>query len=118
MSLSINSKTFSADSYGTNAVIYAGPAHTLSVKDDLRLARTAAKPTSVFSGVGRVQSKLSRTLTLTGALTPSHEGIIDLSASVPVGAASADIDSLVNDYAAWVAHASFKTLLKQLLINY
>jgi hypothetical protein len=88
------------------------------VKDDLRLARTAAKPTSVFSGVGRVQSKLSRTLTLTGALTPSHEGIIDLSASVPVGAASADIDSLVNDYAAWVAHASFKTLLKQLLINY
>ena len=118
MSLTINAKTFSAESYTANAVNYAGPAHTLSLKDDLRLARTVPKPTSTFSGVGRTQSKLSRTLTLTGAQTPTHEGIIDLSASMPVGAAAADIDSMVNDFAAWVAHASFKTLLKQLLTTY
>lgn len=118
MSLTINAKAFTADSLAANAVNYAGPAKTLSLKDDLRLARTAAKPTSVFSGVARTQAKLSRTLTLTGALTPSHEGILDLSISVPVGAASADIDSMVNDFAAWVAHASFKTLVKNLQTNY
>jgi len=118
MSLTINAKAFAADSYTANAVNYTGPAHTLSLKDDLRLARTAAKPTSVFSGVARTQSKLVRTLTLTGALTPSHDAIMDLAISIPVGAASADIDSLVNDYAAWVAHASFKTLVKNLLTTY
>lgn len=118
MALTINSKTFTADSYSANAVNYAGPAHTLSLRDDLLLTRQAARATSVFSGVARVRAKLGRTLTLTGALTPSHEGILDLSGSVPVGAASADIDSLVNDFAAWIAHASFKTQMKQLLITY
>jgi len=118
MSLTINSKAFATESTGPNFGQYSGPANTLSVKDLLRLARTMPKPTSVFSGVGRVQSKLSRTLTLTGSLTPTHEGILDMSCSIPVGAASADIDSLVNDYAAWVAHASFKTMLKQLLVVY
>jgi len=118
MSLTINAKVFAADSYAANAVNYAGPAHTLSWKDDLRLARTAAKPTSIFSGVARTQSKFSRGMTLTGALTPVHDGIFDLSTSLPVGCAAADIDSMVNDYAAWLAHASFKTMLKQLLITY
>jgi hypothetical protein len=118
MSLTINAKTFTADSLAASAVNYAGPAKTLSLKDDLRLARTAAKPTAVFSGVARVQAKLSRTLALTGALTPTHEGILDLGGSIPVGAASADIDSLINDFAAWVAHASFKTLCKNLQTNY
>jgi len=118
MSLTINSKAFATESTGPNFGQYAGPLNTLSVKDLLRLARTAPKPTSVFSGVGRVQSKYVRTLTLTGSLTPTHDGIIDTNISTPVGAASADIDVMVNDYAAWVAHASFKTLVKQLLCVY
>jgi len=118
MSLTINSKAFAPDGYAANATTYAGPAKTLSLKDDLKLARTAPKETSTFSGVGRSQAKLSRSLTLTGAKTTSHEGIIDCQISIPVGAAGADIDSMVNDFAAWVAHASFKTMVKNLLTTY
>jgi len=118
MSLTINAKAFATESTGPNFAQYAGPLNTLSVKDLLRLARTQPKPTSVFSGVGRIQSKYVRTLTLTGMLTPSHDAIFDQSISMPLGAASGDIDIMVNDYAAWVAHASFKTMIKQLLVLY
>lgn len=118
MSLTINAKTVTADGGTQNSIGYVAPAHTLSWKDDLRLARTLPKATSLFSGVARGQSKWVRTFTLTGALTPTHEGILDLSSSFPVGAASADIDSLINDFAAWVAHASFKTFIKNQTISY
>jgi len=118
MSLTINAKSVTADSFATNAVGYVAPAHTLSWKDDLRLARTLPKPTSLFSGVARGQSKWSRSFTLTGAATTVHDGILDLSTSFPVGAASADIDSLINDFAAWMAHASFKTFIKNQTISY
>jgi len=118
MTWTFNSKAFTADGQTANAVQYAGPAQTLSLKDQLRVARTAPKPTSTFSGVGRTQVKLVRTLTLTGALTPTHEGIIDLSMSMPVGFTGADVDAMVNDFAAAVAHANFKTIAKNLLITY
>lgn len=118
MSWTINAKVFSADGSTANSVLYAGPAQTLSVKDNLKLARTAPKPTSVFSGVARTQIKQTRTLTLTGALTPTHEGIIDCTVSIPVGFTGADVDSLVNDFAAAVAHANFKTIVKNQLLTY
>jgi hypothetical protein len=55
---------------------------------------------------------------LTGALTPTHEGIIDIQMSMPVGFTAADVDAMVNDVAAWMAHASFKLLAKNLTITY
>lgn len=116
--LTINAKTFTADSFGANAVGYLGPAHTLSVKDDVRLARTAPKPTTVFSGVGRTTSKLSRTLTLTGALTTTGDAILEINVSVPVGAASGDIDSILNDMGSFLASASYKTHVKGLQISF
>lgn len=118
MSLTVNAKTYTADQYGSNAVIYYGPAHTLSVLDDIRMGRVAPKPTSVFSGVGRTSAKLSRTLTLTGALTPSGLVILESSVSVPVGAASADIDSVLNDMGAFIASATYKTHVKGLQIAF
>lgn len=118
MSLTINAKTVSADGGTQNVVGYVAPAHTLSWKDDLRLARTLPKPTSLFSGVARGQSKWVRSFTLTGAATTVHDGILDLSTSFPVGAAGADIDSLINDFAAWLAHASFKTFVKNQTITF
>jgi len=114
MSLTVNAKTFTGDSYSANAVGYYGPAHTLSVKDDIRLAKVAPKPTSVFSGVGRSSAKLTRTLTLTGALTTTGEAILDISMSVPVGAAGADVDSLLNDMGAFLSSASGKLVAKNL----
>jgi hypothetical protein len=118
MTLSVNSKTFTADSFAANAIGYNGPAHTLSVKDDIRLGRTAPKATTVFSGVGRTSAKLTRTLTLTGALTTTGEAILEISASIPVGAASADVDAICNDMGAYLSSATAKLVVKNLAISY
>jgi hypothetical protein len=116
MSLSINAKSYAPDAYSTNSVGYTGPAHTMSVKDYVKLSRQAAAPVATFSGVARAEAKLTRTLTLTGALTPTHDAIFRVPVSIPVGAASADIDALCNDMGAWIATTAFKDLLKKQLI--
>jgi hypothetical protein len=118
MSLTVNASTYAADSIGPNLVAYAGPAHTASVKDRLSLGRTAAKPTSVFSGVVRSEGKLTRTLTLTGALTTTGDAILEIRTSIPVGAASAAIDAMLNDMGAFLASASYKTIVKNSAINF
>jgi len=118
MSLTVNASTYTADSFGTSAVGYNGSAHTVSVKDDVRLSRTAPKPTTTFSGVGRTSAKLTRTLTLTGALTTTWDAILDIQVTVPVGASGANIDSLLNDMGAFLASASFKTHVKNQQISF
>lgn len=118
MALTINAKTYGADSFGANAVGYFGPAHTASVKDDVRLSRVFAKPTSVFSGVGRTSAKITRTVTLTGALTTTWDAILDIQVTIPVGMASADVDTLLNDMGACLASASFKTHVKGLQVSF
>lgn len=118
MSLVFNTKTYNADSYQQNIVGYTGAAKTVSIKDDLSLRRTAPKPTSAFSGVGRTQSKMTRTLTLTGALTPSGEAILSIDVSIPVGSASADVDALLNDMGALLSSANFKTHVKSQTITF
>jgi hypothetical protein len=118
MSLTINAKTYTADSFASNSVGYIGSLKTVSVKDDVRLLRTAPKATAVFSGVGRTSAKLSRTLTLTGALTPQGDGIVEISVSVPVGYASADVDALLNDMGSFLASASFKSHVKSQQVNF
>lgn len=118
MALTINAKTYTADSYAKDSVGYIGTLKTVSVKDDVRLARTAPKPTVSFSGVGRTNAKLTRTLTLTSALTPTGDGLLSIDVSIPVGAASADVDSLLNDMGAFLASASFKTHVKSQQVAY
>jgi len=118
MSLSVNAKTYNLDSNTVNYAVYAGPLNTLSVKDVVKLSRTPAKPTAQLSGVSRTDAKLTRTLTLTGALTPAHDAIGDFSMSVPVGAASADIDAILNDMGAYIASAAFKTHVKSQAIMF
>lgn len=118
MALTINAKTYNADSYQQNQVGYIGSLKTVSVKDDVALKRTSPKATTVFSGVGRTSAKLTRTLTLTGALTPTGDGIVEISVSVPVGYASADVDSLLNDMGSFLASASFKTHVKSQQVSF
>lgn len=117
MAFTVNAKVYSADAIQKDAIGYVGPANTLSVKDQLRMSRVAPKPTSLFSGVSRVEAKLTRTLALTGALTPTHDGIFAVPISIPVGAASADIDTMCTDMGTFIGSAAFKTFVKQLLIN-
>lgn len=118
MSLTINAKTYTADSFQQNQVGYIGTLKTVSAKDDCVLRRTAPKATDVFSGVGRTSAKLTRTLTLTGAKTPTGDAICDISVSVPVGYAAADVDAVLNDMGAFLASASFKTHVKSQQISY
>jgi len=118
MSLVFNTKTFSADSFGVNAVGYVGPAKTSSTKDDLTLRRTAPKPTTNFSGVSRGLAKLVRTHTLTNALNPAWDSITNVDVSLPVGIAAADVDALCADVSALIASQAFKDHLKKQLINF
>lgn len=118
MTLAVSTKTYSADAFGSNSVGYIGPAKTASTKDDLLLRRTAAKPTTVFSGVARAQAKLTRTHTLVAAKTPTGDSVTDLQIAIPVGAASADVDAICDDLGAFIASANFKTFVKSQKINY
>lgn len=118
MALTINAKTYNADSFQQNAVGYIGTAKTVSVKDDVVLRRTAPKPTDVFSGVGRTSAKLTRTLTLTGAKTTSGDAILSIDVSIPVGYASADVDAVLNDMGAFLASASFKSHVKSQQVSF
>jgi hypothetical protein len=118
MALTVNAATYNGDSYQKDSVTYIGPAKTVSVKDDVKLARTAPKPTITFSGVGRTQFKLTRTLALTGALTPTWDAIVTVDVSVPVGFTAANIDTMLNDAGAFVSSASFKTHVKSQQIAY
>lgn len=117
MALTVNAKSYVADSFGPNAVGYVGPAHTASIKDTIRLARTAAKATATYSGTNRYQLKASRTHTLTGVLTSTGDSITDLGFNLPAGIAAADVDTLCADLGAYIATAEFKTLLKAMTIS-
>jgi hypothetical protein len=118
MSLTVNAKTYTADSFEKNQVSYNGANKTVSVKDDMKLSRLAPKPTTSFSGLSRTEAKLTRTLALTSALTPTGDGSVTVSIAVPVGYASADVDALLNDIGTWLTTAAAKTFAKTPQISF
>lgn len=119
MAITVNTKVYESDvAVSPNQVPYVGPANTLSIKDRLDLYRTNPKATNTFSGVGRSRLKLVRTLPLTGAKTPSSDAIADVNISIPVGASSTDIDTLITDVAGLLALAFAKALAKNLDITH
>lgn len=118
MALTVGTLTFTQDSFQKDSVGYMGGLKTVSSKDDVKLARTAPKPTVDFSGVGRTQAKWTRTLTLTGSLTPTWDAILEMNVSVPVGFSGTDIDTLLNEFGAFVAGSSFKSHVKSQKIAY
>lgn len=118
MSLTINAKVYTADAFASDSIGYIGPLKTTSVKDDAVLRRLAIKPTTVFSGVSRTYAKLTRTLALTGALTPSGDAFVNVEVMVPVGFAAADVDALLNDMGSLVASVSFKTHVKSRAVSF
>lgn len=118
MSLSVNTKTYTANKHLASAVVFAGPSASLSDRDDIVLSVVEPKPVSTFSGVGRARAKLTRTLTLTGALSPTSVASFQVDVVVPVGFSGTDVDALVNDFAAWLATADFKSLVKNQKISF
>lgn len=118
MTLTVNAKAFNANQFNNTSVGYFGTLKTVTVKDDLRLSFANAKPTDVFSGLTRAAAKLTRTLTLTGAKTASGDAILNIEVAIPVGAASADIDAVLNDMGSYLSSASCKTHVKNQQISY
>lgn len=118
MSLAINAKTYTANSFASNAVEYNGPAKTASVKDNALMRYVSPKLTAAYSGVSRVYCTLTRTLTLTGAVTPTGDLAVKIEVMVPVGASGTDIDTALNDMGAFLASASYKTHVKTPQINF
>lgn len=118
MSLTVNATTYTLDSYpAAQAALYYSSAHSATTKDDLRISRVAPKATSTFSGVNRQSFKLTRTHTLTGALTSTGESITEMSFSLPVGISTANIDSICADLGAFFSSAAGKTMVKSQLIS-
>lgn len=118
MSLSVNAKTYTPDSFEKDSVGYIGASKTGSVKDDIVLRRTRAKSNGVFSGMSRTNAKLTRTHTLTGALTSTGDVVLSIDVAVPVGFASADVDAVLNDMGAFLASATFKTHVKSNSVSF
>jgi len=115
MTITVNTKAYVADvASSPNSIPYKGPGATLSNLDQFDLYRTTPKPTKEFSGMARSRVKLSRTLTLTGALTSKGPLTIDVQINVPVGASGTDVDDALDDIAAGLAQTWAQELAKNL----
>lgn len=115
MPIVVNTKTYVADVPSSkDSIPYVGPSQSLSVQDNFHLYRTAPKPTADFSGVARARVKLARTLTLTGAKTTSGLATLDVMVNIPVGAASADVDSMLSDLSVGLGQSWAQDLAKKL----
>lgn len=112
MALTVNAKTYNNDVPRSPDILrYTGPLHTLSFPDYIDLSRTAPKATADYDGKGRARVKLTRRAT-NGSGVHLGDYIFDVAVSIPVGSASAEQDSVINDIAAWLATTAAKDLFK------
>lgn len=95
MAITVNTRAYNSDRVAADSVGYVGPAHTFSVPDTLVLKRTAPKPTADFAGVSRVSAKFSRQVVLADASKAT--AIVEVTTSLPVGMAEADVDLIRDD---------------------
>jgi hypothetical protein len=118
MSITLNTKVYNPDvASSKDSIPYVGPGNNVTTVDKIDLFRTAPKPTKDFSGVARSRVRLTRTLTLTSALTPLGQGSVDTAINVPVGASSADVEAMLEDHAAGLAQAWALDLAYKLDLN-
>lgn len=98
MTITVNTKSYVADvSPNANTTVYRGPAATFGVKDQLVLSRTAPKATAEYPGNARARIKFARTLQYNATTGETADAIIEVNVSIPVGVATASIDSLRDD---------------------
>jgi hypothetical protein len=118
MSLTVNAKSYLNDvARGSDSFRYLhSTLHTASHPDMVDLYRTPA-PSGVDGTTkykGRV--KLTRGCT-NGTVELAGDIIIDIVMSVPTTCASAEIDSAINDLAAFMATSTVKSVVKAGIIN-
>lgn len=108
--MEFNTKTYSQYSVTADTATFAGPLHSVSLNDLLRLVRVAPVPQKNFAGVARRDGTFTRTHALSqGGSHPSKMGV---TSSFAVGVSSADIDALIADFRGWVASAAFVDFIK------
>jgi len=112
MSITINTKTYTANKFNGASVGYFGPSNSALAQDKCYMSVTDTKGNAGYSGDVRATVRFFRTFTLTGALTPTGEAYVDVPMKIPKGAASADIDALLNDVGAFLSSADGKTFVK------
>jgi hypothetical protein len=95
MSITVSTKTYTADRTSPDAIVYAGPSHTISNSDIIEMKRVYPKATKDFAGVARPSIKISRTVTLADASKAT--AILSITGSLPVGTADSDLNSLIAD---------------------
>lgn len=95
MSLTLNTKSYNQDRVAPDAVVYNGPAHTFTVKDQVELKRSAPKPTKDFRGISRPTARILRTVTLDDGT--KWDASLTITGSLPVGMSAEDLTSLVAD---------------------
>lgn len=116
--MDINTKTYAVDSSSPNSVIYAGPAHTTSNKDLMKLGRVPTVLNKDGTGIAKARQQFVRSVE-TNAVTGRKEDLyltIDAT-KIPVGTPDASIDTLVDDFCSTTNKANLKLLLKGLKIN-
>lgn len=100
MPITLNTKVYSQDAMlSPNATRYAAAASTLTVPDYLDIKATAPKPTASFGGVQRASAKFHRTVATTGVPNTTGTAIVEISVSIPAGAAQAAAESILDDAA-------------------
>lgn len=115
MPLTINTVVFSSFRVLPDSNTLASPSNTVTVKDTAEMSRVFPKPVKDNPGVGRPRFKRVKTLTLSDG--SKKDMIIEVSGSVPVGAADADVLSVLDDVADGLALQDLKDLFTKLDIN-
>lgn len=115
MSLVFNTKTYTQDTISGNVATYFGPDRAVGKKDNCQLRREEAKASATFSGFSKGAAKLTRTMSLTDAKTPTADNSIEFSCKIAVGTPEADVAELFADAAALAAHAAFAATAKGII---
>lgn len=115
MTITVNTKSYNSYRMLPDSNTLTGPAATASTHDSITLRRKFAVKTKDFAGVNRPGVKLVRTLTLADG--SKADALIDVSGSIPAGAADADILSLLSDTKETLALQDAKDLFTKLDVN-
>lgn len=117
MTITVNTRVYTADRVSPDSVAYTSPANTITITDRLEMARVYPKPQGTFRGVAKPSMRITKTVTINATTGETAPLIASCSFSVPVGTLSADVDTLCADLASFFALADAKSLLKTLDIN-
>lgn len=113
MSLTVNAKTYADDvPLSADVMRYNGPLNDLDTKDTCLAKRTAAKPSGDYPGNFRGEQVFTRTVANATAGGPTRDVQFRILSSIPLDAASADVDTLFTDVMTFAVTAASKDILK------